>query len=103
MLIGEALARTKLPVRWTYEVGRSTTALDLVGAGVGVAPLPLSAMAEREDVAWKQMIGPEISRPIGLLRRVGQRDSSAAATDNIRSYTGDWGEDDTVNPVGPTV
>lgn len=82
LLIDEALARTKLPVRWTYEVGRSTTALNLVAAGVGVAPLPLSAMAMREgnDIAWRHMAGPNISRPIGLLRRAGQRDSAAAAS-----------------------
>jgi len=79
LLIDEALARTKLPLRWTYEVGRSTTALDLVAAGVGVAPLPLSAMEQRQGVVWRQMKSPEISRPIGLLRRAGQRESAAAA------------------------
>ena len=89
LLIDEALARTKLPLRWTFEVGRSTTALDLVAAGIGVAPLPRSAMTAAQGTAatWRPVVEPEITRPVGLLRRAGARDSTAAAAlaDELRN------------------
>lgn len=81
LLIDEALARAKLPLRWTYEVGRSTTALDLVSAGAGLAPLPLSALSAKSTgaIVWRHIANPAVSRPIGLLRRAGLRDSPTAA------------------------
>ncbi len=81
LLIDEALARSRNPVRWTYEVGRSTTALELVARGVGIAPLPRMAVAgaQTEGVAWRPISGPEVSRPIGLLSRLGQTDTRPAA------------------------
>lgn len=81
LLIDEALARTRLPMHWTFEVGRSTTALDLVAQGIGLAPLPRSSvLAQRErPIAWLPITAPDVTRSIGLLRRSGQRDGSAAA------------------------
>lgn len=79
LLIDEALARARIPIRWTHEVRRSSTALDLVAAGIGIAPLPRSAFlanASRAVVACP-VSAPDIARPIGLLTRVGQRDSAA--------------------------
>lgn len=89
LLIDEAMARTRLPIRWTVEVGRSTTALDLVSDGIGVAPLPRSSVASRrgDAIIWRTMMEPVLVRPIGLIRRLGQQESSAgsALIDAIRA------------------
>ena len=75
MLIDDALARAGLPMPWDIEVARSTTALDLVSRGCGVAPVPSSAIAahNRADIAGCPVISPEVSRPIGVLTRAGRR------------------------------
>ncbi|MGR3634824.1 MAG: LysR family transcriptional regulator [Shimia sp.] len=75
LLIDEALARARVQVRWSFEVGRTTTALDLVEGAMGAALLPFSAIdPARVGVATLQ--SPGISRSIGLLSRVGQVDTS---------------------------
>lgn len=79
LLIDEALAATRRPVRWTYEVGRTSTALELVAAGIGIAPVPRMAARAADAVVWRSLVDPEVSRPIGLLQRVGQADVPAAA------------------------
>ena len=77
LLIDEAMARARLPLHWTYEVGRSTTAIDLVQGGAGVALLPRSAI-DTKRVAICALNAPAISRPVGLLSRLGQTDTPAA-------------------------
>lgn len=81
LLIDEALARNRNPVRWMYEVGRSSTALDLVANGIGVAPLPQMALngTHNRSVCWRTIEAPDVSRPIGLLSRIGQKDTTGAA------------------------
>ena len=80
LLIDEALASTGAQVTWTYEVGRSSTALACVANGIGIAPLPKSALVNiaTDGVIWKDVDGPVISRPIGLLTRIGQTDPQAS-------------------------
>ena len=80
LLIDEALARTGTPVAWTYEVGRTATALDLVAQGVGIAPLPRTALhgVPSSRVRGLAVTSPEVARPIGLLTRVGQTPTPAA-------------------------
>ncbi|MCR8549205.1 LysR family transcriptional regulator [Salipiger sp. P9] len=73
-LIDRALARSGPTLFWTYEVPRTSTALELVRAGLGVAPVPLSAVPLAEDgLALCTLTGPEVSRQIGL---VGRRDAA---------------------------
>lgn len=80
LLIDEAMARARLPLRWSCEVRRSSTALDLVAAGTGVALLPLSAAQSAGGrVLYRPVTQPEIRRPVGLLTRVGQQDRPSAA------------------------
>ncbi|MDJ0627734.1 MAG: LysR family transcriptional regulator [Rhodobacter sp.] len=78
LLIDEAMAHARLPLHWTFEVGRSSTALDLVTRNMGVALVPLSA-AQSVGVAVCFPTAPEIARPIGLLSRTGQPDAPAVA------------------------
>lgn len=77
LLIDEAMARARLPLTWTYEVGRSSTALDMVQHSVGAAMLPHSAISG-SNVAFCRLLTPDITRPIGLLSRQGQSDTPTA-------------------------
>lgn len=79
VLIDEALARLQLPIAWTYEVGRSTTALELVAAKIGIALLPRSSVASLlgGSVVMRPIAEPEIARPVGVISRRDQRDHPA--------------------------
>ena len=76
LLIDEALAKNRVPIRWTYEVGRSSSALELVSKSLGVVPLPkMSIHGQRpQGVGWLQLSDPLVSRPIGMITRVGASD-----------------------------
>lgn len=76
LLIDEAMARARIPLMWAFEVGRSTTALTLVRDGMGAALLPQSAIGDAQ-VATCLLDEFNIARPVGLLSRLGQRDSAA--------------------------
>ena len=76
LLIDEAMAKARLPLHWTYEVSRSTTALEMVMAGLGAAVLPQSAIGGAM-VATCTLTAPGITRPVGILSRLGQSDAPA--------------------------
>lgn len=75
LLIDEAMARAGLPLSWSYEVRRSTTALDFVAEGISLALLPRSAVESLYDkrVTYKPVVNPTILRPVGILCRIGQK------------------------------
>lgn len=79
LLIDEAMARSRLPLGWSYEIRRSTTALDLVAAGIGIALLPRSAITHLPGAAlsYRPITNPEIIRPVGFLTRSGQQDTAS--------------------------
>lgn len=81
LVIDEALARAHKPLTWDIEVGRTSTALDLVASGTGLAPVPKLAVSNgmAADVVWRPLTDPTVSRPIGLITRFGQTDTPAAA------------------------
>ena len=74
LLIDEAMAKAGLPLHWTCEFRRSTTALELVSQGIGLALLPKSALFSypTDVLHYKEVTAPHILRPIGLLSRNGQ-------------------------------
>lgn len=80
LLIDEAMARSGDPLSWSYEVNRTSTALNLVSKGAGVAPVPKMATADigTEDVLWRPLVDPVVSRSIGLISRIGQKDTLIA-------------------------
>lgn len=96
LLIDEAMAHARLKVSWTLEVERSTTALELVSAGIGVALLPQTSVATGigKSVITRRMERPVIARPVGLLTRHGQRDSKTvvAFMASIRSASNSVGD-----------
>lgn len=79
LLIDEAMARNRLAAQWTYEVGRSTTAMELANEGIGVALLPRSAMlsAQGRALRFRDLGEPVVARPVGLLTRTGVSDNPA--------------------------
>lgn len=80
LLIDEALAKSEIQVKWTYEAARTTTIIDLVSQGIGVAPLPRMALTGPSAgvVIWRPLKGPVVSRAIGILSSLGQTDTPAA-------------------------
>lgn len=96
LLIDDAMAQSRISTQWTYEVGRSTTAMDLVSGGVGVAPLPRSALrsAMASQLAFTCLCDPVVKRPVGLLTRSGASDSPAvkALKDALRHRSGRPGQ-----------
>lgn len=85
VLIDEAMARSRVTTRWTYEVNRSTTALELVNSGVGAALLPRSVAASTHagDLVFRGFKKPFATRPIGLLTRIGVQETPA--TNSLRT------------------
>lgn len=81
ILIDEAVARLNTSLRWTFEVNRTATALELVAAGVGITFLPSSSFegAEIRHVVWRPVSNMVISRPVGILTRRGKIENRAAA------------------------
>ena len=80
LLIDDAMATQDRSPRWTFEINRSTTMLHLVAEGLGVAVLPRTIVAHHPDarIAWRPIVEPEVSRPIGLVTRPNQTSRSAA-------------------------
>lgn len=89
MLIDDAMARAGLPLTWKIEVGRTSTALECVSAGLGIAPLPKSVFASGHQIGIlaKSVGSPSIARPIGILTRIGDARSglSRHISDIIRA------------------
>ncbi|OCW56324.1 LysR family transcriptional regulator [Hoeflea olei] len=80
-LIDRALAREGLSLFWSYEVPRTSTALELVRAGLGVAALPLSAVPVNDGsgLAIRPLLSPSVERKIGLVFRRNSAIPPAAA------------------------
>ena len=80
MLIDDAMAHSDVPLRWSFEVGRSTTSLDLVVDGLGIAPLPMAALTKRDNVHVENrpLVAPVVTRPVGLLTRTSNVPSGLA-------------------------
>ena len=81
LLIDEAMARAGLPLMWSYEFQRSTTAIEMVACRVGLALLPKSSVQESPDaVGYVSVDNPKIVRPVGILTRMGQKLTQAETT-----------------------
>ena len=80
MLIDDALARSGVPLSWKVEVGRTTTALDCVSNGLGMAPLPRSAIGSdvSSSVIYRPIHAPSIARPIGVVLKAGNVENALA-------------------------
>jgi DNA-binding transcriptional LysR family regulator len=81
LLIDDVMARARRPLNWAYEVGRTTTALELVADKAGIALLPRSVGLSHAsaNLVFQKMENPAITRPVGLLSRIGQSDTEAVS------------------------
>lgn len=90
LLIDDAMAKGRISAQWTYEVGRSTTAMEMVSGGVGIALLPRSAATSTfaQGLRFKKLPKPVVTRPIGLLTRMGVSDTPVVSSvkDSLREY-----------------
>lgn len=80
MVLDEALARERRVLNWSIEVRRTTTAVSLAGAGLGVAVLPETGVPGGADARLiaRPLIEPSVSRTIGLVQREGRAISTPA-------------------------
>ena len=80
MLMDLALAGQAKRPQAVYEAQHVTTLLGLVEAGMGVAAVPSLAMpaGQHPVLASVPLVGPEITRRIGLIRRKGRSFTPAA-------------------------
>jgi DNA-binding transcriptional LysR family regulator len=81
ILIDDALGARKETLNWRYEVQRVTTAVALVGAGVGYAVLPQFAVRtlDRGLLATVPLTAPTVTRTLAVVTRKGHTLSPAAA------------------------
>jgi len=80
MLIDDAIAKARKKLLWSYEVQRTSSAIELVQAGIGVAILPKSALpfAKTSTLVTRPISDPAISRIIGVVKRTNSNMSSTA-------------------------
>jgi DNA-binding transcriptional LysR family regulator len=78
-LMEQAEASIGTHLRWTHEVQRLSTAVELVAAGLGLAILPvLATRKDRHDVRVLRLGDPPVTRRLGVLRQPGHALSPAA-------------------------
>jgi DNA-binding transcriptional LysR family regulator len=80
VLIDDALGSRKEALNWRYEVQRVTTAVALVGSGVGYAVLPKLAVriVEADGLATVPLATPTVTRTLGAVTRKGHALTPAA-------------------------
>ncbi|MEI4471182.1 LysR family transcriptional regulator [Frigidibacter sp. MR17.24] len=102
-LLDTALARHDLKLHWTYEVTHLSTSLGLVEQGLGISVLPRLATpgGDHPFLVTRRLAAPEISRPIGVVKRRNARLSPAAAR-FLDMLLGTWAEDSTRTPAMPS-
>ncbi|MCP9483436.1 LysR family transcriptional regulator [Shimia sp. CNT1-13L.2] len=78
LLIDEAIAQAHQTKTWRYEVGRTSTALEMVIGGFGAALVPESA-ALNDHIACVPLNDPRLLRSIGILRGIGRLETEPVA------------------------
>lgn len=78
--IDRALARRGIALKWAFEAPRSSTALELARAGLGVAAVPASAAPAGDGgLVSLRLDAPTVTREIGFVLRRGHDLSDLAA------------------------
>ena len=68
----DALAKHKETLEWTYEVRHVPNALQMVEQGMGITLAPRLAISKQyEDLSFRPLIDPKVSRVMGLIKRSG--------------------------------
>ncbi|ARP99151.1 LysR family transcriptional regulator [Pseudorhodoplanes sinuspersici] len=92
-LLEAALVRSRVSLRWFYEVTHLSTSLGLVEAGLGISVLPQLATPQGEHpiIVTKPIENPQVSRTIGVVRR-RERQLSPAAQRFLDMLMTTWSE-----------
>ncbi|MDB6454115.1 LysR family transcriptional regulator [Falsirhodobacter sp. 20TX0035] len=92
-LLDTALAQHNVSLHWTYEVTHLSTSLGLVEQGLGISVLPRLATPSGDHpfLVTRPLGTPEISRPIGVIRRRNTRLSPAAGR-FLEMLLGTWAD-----------
>ncbi|WP_371229556.1 LysR family transcriptional regulator [Roseovarius sp. 2305UL8-3] len=79
MLIDNALAETGQSLGWYLEIRNSSTSLNMVRFGLGVAVLPQSTLPTEQNapVDFRELVSPSITRRIGIITRRTSRPGRA--------------------------
>ena len=80
VLLEGALSKSNIQLQWLCEVNHLSTSLGLVEAGLGASVLPKLATPQGDHpiIVTKPVIGPVVSRTIGIVERRRSRLSPAA-------------------------
>jgi len=80
VLLDSALSKSNIQLQWLCEVNHLSTSLGLVEAGLGVSVLPRLATPQGDHpiIVTKPIVGPVVSRTIGIVERRRSRLSPAA-------------------------
>lgn len=80
-ILDNALAHSGVALNWFYEVNHLSTSLGLVETGIGVSVLPRLATPQDDHpkIVTRPIVGPLVSRTIGIVERRNGRLSPAAA------------------------
>jgi DNA-binding transcriptional LysR family regulator len=88
----QALAKSRIPIRWVHEVRHVTSALFLVESGLGIAAAPESLVVDRKnpDLITVPLIEPVIKRAIVLVKPIDRplRPIAQGLWDILLSQTG---------------
>ena len=69
----DALAKHKETLEWTYEVRHVPNALQMVEQGMGITLAPRLAISKQyENLSFRPLIDPKVSRVMGLIKRSGR-------------------------------
>ena len=80
VLLDSALSKSNVQLQWLCEVNHLSTSLGLVEAGLGASVLPKLATPQGDHpiIVTKPIVGPVVSRTIGIVERRRSRLSPAA-------------------------
>jgi DNA-binding transcriptional LysR family regulator len=80
-ILDNALANANVRLNWFYEVNHLSTSLGLVETGIGISVLPRLATPQDDHptIVTLPILGPVVSRTIGIVERRNGRLSPAAA------------------------
>jgi DNA-binding transcriptional LysR family regulator len=72
MTIDDALGDLRERVQWRYEVQRTSVALQMVRAGLGLTVVPLLSVNAADGVAVVPIEAPEVTRMLAIVTRAGE-------------------------------
>lgn len=82
MVVDQALARSKLSLNWSFQVGHLATSFGLVEAGLGLSIVPRLSrtLHQHPSIVMVPLYDPVVTRTVGIVERRGRQLSRSAST-----------------------